>query len=351
MFLYWRFLPTEFENMFKHLLIPAVLGLVFLCACHEQTELTETPFQHFQDEKLVRLVIQTDMDKLLAKEDDQPYQDAQLTLKKEESDDEHFYLETRPRGVFRKANCAFPPLKIRFPDEVLEAGGFMDYPTLKLVTHCQADTAYDQLILKEYLTFQLYNVLTDNSFRTQLVKVTYCDSDKRYENIERFGFLIEHPRELADRMNGRILGEKYGAPKNIHKPQYKIFTLFQYMVGNTDWGLTNRHNVKLIQPNTGELKIPMPVPYDFDFCGLVDAPYAVPHYNLPIKDVKERYFQWRGGEEDFTDVFDLFKSKRVELMAVCENCEYLTEKSRAEMLAYLESFFELLDTPEVIVGG
>ncbi len=336
--------------MIKRLLLSAVLVFFGLCACHKHVELTETPFQHFEDKKPIHLVIDTDMDKLLAKEEDQPYQDAQLILKKDKCTDEHFHLEARPRGVFRKANCAFPPLKIRFPDEVLEAGGFMDYPTLKLVTHCQEDPAYDQLILKEYLIFKLYNILTDNGFKTQLTKITYCDSYKRHENIERFGFLIEHPRELADRMNGRILGEKYGAPRNIHKPQYKIFTLFQYMIGNTDWGLSNRHNVKLIQPNTGDLKIPMPIPYDFDFCGLVDAPYAIPHHNHPIKDVKERYFQWRGGEEDFTDVFDLFKSKKEALLAVCENCEYITEKSKAEMLGYLESFFVLLDTPEAIVG-
>ncbi len=337
--------------MRKHLLLFFIVFPLMWNSCHEHAELTQTPFIYFQDESIVELIINTDIDDLLTKEEDPSYQDAQIILKKNGGEEEHFHLETKPRGVFRKANCAFPPLKIRFPDEVLEAGGFKDYPTLKLVTHCEEELGYDQLIIKEYLTFKLYNVLTDNSFRTQLLKVTYCDANKKHDNIERFGFVIEHPRELADRMNGRILSEKYGAPKNIHKPQYKIFTLFQYMVGNTDWGLSNRHNVKLIQPNAGDIKIPMPVPYDFDFCGLVDAPYAIPHHNHPIKDVKERYFQWRGGEEDFTDVFDLFQSKKEALLDVCRDCKYLTEESRSEMLAYLESFFVLLDTPELIVDN
>src|SRR5690606_36094724 len=149
--------------------------------------------------------------------------------------------------------------------------------------------------------FKLYNELTDNSFKAQLVKVKYCDSEKKQEPIERFGFLIEHPRELADRMDGRILGEAYGVPKNIHLPAYKVFTLFQYMIGNTDWGLSNRHNVELVECQVDGVRLPVPVPYDFDFCGLVDAPYAIPHHSHRIQDVKERFFQWRGGEADFSE--------------------------------------------------
>ena len=328
-----------------------LLSLLFITsACHKHAELTQTPFQHFKDDGLVKIVIETDMESLLAEKEDYEYQSAKLTLKKEGANEEHFHLETKPRGVFRKANCAFPPLKIRFPDEVLEAGGFKDYPTLKLVTHCKEDPGFDQLILKEYLTFKLYNELTDNSFKNQLVKVTYLDTEDNYEKIERFGFLIEHPRELADRMEGHILGETYGIPKNIHMPAYKTFVVFQYMIGNTDWGLSNRHNVKLIQCREGELKLPVPVPYDFDFCGLVDAPYAVPHHNHPIESVRQRYFQWRGGDADFSDVFEKFRSKQDDLIGIVADCEYLSDSVRMDALSYLGEFFGQLETPEVITG-
>ena len=194
----------------------------------------------------------------------------------------------------------------------------------------------------------MYNELTENSFKAQLVKVKYSDSENNRRDIERFGFLIEHPRELADRMEGRILGPTYGVPKNIHLPAYKIFTVFQYMIGNTDWGLSNRHNVKLVQCEKDGVKLPIPVPYDFDFCGLVDAPYAAPHHNHPIHDVKERYFQWRGGKADFTEVFDLFESKREAMLGIVNDFPYLESSVKATALKYLNSFFELLETPEVI---
>ena len=128
--------------------------LLFFTACHKHAELTKTPFQHFYDEEsLVHLTIQTDLSALLSEQEDYEYQPAELKLEKNNCEDEHFHLEVKPRGVFRKAQCSFPPLKIRFPDEVLEKGGFLDYPTLKLVTHCEYDPDFEQLILKEYLIF------------------------------------------------------------------------------------------------------------------------------------------------------------------------------------------------------
>ncbi len=333
-----------------HFTFLSLVCFLSFSACHKHPELTKTPFQHFQDgNNIVRLTIETDLGSVLSEQEDYEYQPAKVTLQKENSVEEHFHAETKPRGVFRKAQCSFPPLKIRFPDEVLESGGFMDYPTLKLVTHCEEEIGFDQLILKEYLTFKLYNELTDNSFKPQLVKVKYRDTGNAYEDIERFGFLIEHPRELAHRMNGRILGESFGVPKSIHLPSYKIFTVFQYMIGNTDWGLSNRHNVKIVQAKTGDLKLPIPVPYDFDFCGLVNAPYAVPHYGHPIENVKQRYFQWRGGETDFTEVFNLFESKKNDLIGIVADCPHLTDSVKIDAVEYLQSFFELLETPEVIV--
>lgn len=333
----------------RYLLLSAAC-ILLLTACHKHAELSKTPFQHFQDEgKVVKLTFETDLSALLSEQEDYQYQPLKLTLQKENCASEHFHVETKPRGVFRKAECTFPPLKIRFPDEVLEAGGYQDYPTLKLVTHCEPDPGFDQFILKEYLVFKMYNELTDNSFKAQLVKIKYCDTARKIKDFERFGFLIEHPRELADRMEGRILGKSFGAPKKIHLSAYKVFTVFQYMIGNTDWGLDNRHNTMLVQAKDGDISLPVPVPYDFDFCGFVNAPYAVPHHNHPISDVRERYFQWRGGETDFTEVFSLFANKKEKLLGMVADCPQLQDSVKNDAMAYLHSFFGLLESPEVIV--
>jgi hypothetical protein len=185
----------------------------------------------------------------------------------------------------------------------------------------------------------------------QLAKVRYVDSQKKLPDLQRFGFLIENENELAGRLSGRILEEEHGPVKSIDKAQYKLFTVFQYMVGNTDWSLNNRHNAMLILPQESELPMPFPVPYDFDFSGMVDAPYAVPHYTMPIASVKERFFQWRGDQkEDFSDVFALFSSKKEQMLQMCRTFEPLNAECRAGVVSYLESFYELLEKPEQIVG-
>ena len=35
----------------------------------------------------------------------------------------------------------------------------------------------------------------------------------------------------------------------------------------------------------------MPVPYDFDFSGLVGTPYATPPDQVPIKNVRTRFYR------------------------------------------------------------
>lgn len=326
--------------------LAALFLVIIFTACHEHPQMGKTPFSHFrQEKKPILLSIETDWKQLLLHTDTPTYQPAVLTLKKGKGKKEHFHVKVKPRGVYRKQMCEFPPIKIRFPEEVMEKKELSGKSSLKLVSHCGLDSTYEQLVLKEHLVFQLYNVLTDSSFNTQLAKIEYIDSKGALPKYERFGFLIEHADELAERMNGRILGEEFGVPNHIHKPQYKLFTLFQFMVGNTDWALKNRHNVKLVEPLEGKPKIPIPVPYDFDFCGLVNAPYAVPHHSIPVADVRERFFQWKGkGNEDFSAEAAVFLSKKDELLAVVEKCEYLNEPTRSECLAYLDEFFSILES-------
>lgn len=74
------------------------------------------------------------------------------------------------------------------------------------------------------------------------------------------------------------------------------FMLFQYLIGNTDWDVLAGpgpdaccHNVRVI--GSEEPRVRIPVPYDFDSAGLVDAEYAAPHAKLPIRSVTQRLFR------------------------------------------------------------
>ncbi|MEM1119502.1 MAG: hypothetical protein AAGJ18_03595 [Bacteroidota bacterium] len=244
------------------------------------------------------------------------------------------------RGVTRRKICDFPPIKLKLSNDTLENKGFARFNDYKLVTHCLAGE--DELVLKEYLTYKLFNQLTPKSFRVQLAKVRYVDQSGVVENEEYFAFLIEDNKELAHRLGGKLVNPNKRKISRVDKEQYKKMVLFQYMIGNTDWNLSKGHNVKWVQPKDSE--VPIPIPYDFDYCGLVNAPYAVPHPQIPIKNVRQRYLQWRGkSKEVLLPVYENFKIRKADFIAVCQAFEDLSEEQKTDMLEFLESFFEEVD--------
>jgi len=194
-------------------------------------------------------------------------------------------------------------------------------------------------VLKEYIVYKLFNQLTDKSFQVKLAKIRYIDESGKMPDEEHYGFLIESNKELAKRLGGKLLDpEKYKIAR-VDKEQYKNMVLFQYMIGNTDWNLSRGHNIKWVQ--TAASDVPSPIPYDFDYSGLVNAPYAIPHPKIPIKHVRERFLQWRGkSKSELVPVCEKFKAQKSTLIQACENFEALDAASKADMIGFLETFFE-----------
>ena len=76
-----------------------------------------------------------------------------------------------------------------------------------------------------------------------------------------------------------------------------LLDVFQYFVGNTDWsafagpaGEQCCHNVVPFARADGVL---LPVPYDFDATGIVNAPYSLPDERLRIQRVRQRLYRGR----------------------------------------------------------
>ena len=87
--------------------------------------------------------------------------------------------------------------------------------------------------------------------------------------------------------------------------------LFNYAVGMTDYTPVFLHNVEPIRRmNDGAL---IPVGYDFDWSGTVNARYAEPDPSLEIRNVRQRIFQGFCRDIDYEPIFQLFTEKREEL--------------------------------------
>jgi len=166
--------------------------------------------------------------------------------------------------------------------------GFLPYKSLKLVSHCAEDEMAEQNLLKEYLAYKIYNEITDRSFRVQLLKINYVNSEDGSDYGQKYAFLIESTKELGARLEAEKIEQFSISIKDVQSQYAQELALFQYLIGNTDWQIPFMHNVKIFkstdQPN------PVVVPYDFDCSGFVNTDYARLNPDFQQKEVRQRIY-------------------------------------------------------------
>ncbi|NNC61447.1 MAG: hypothetical protein HKO11_03870 [Eudoraea sp.] len=179
-------------------------------------------------------------------------------------------VKLRARGNFRRKTCYFAPLKLKFSNSRIEGTPFEGNRKLKLVLPCLLDRNTSDYVLREYLAYKLYEILAPYHFKTRLTEISLVEAKGRREvSHSVLGFLIEDMDYLTLRYEGQEI------KRLIHPLQHDPISsiqnsFFQFMIANTDYSTKQQHNQKLLFANN---KI-IPVPYDFDMSGLVNAPYA-----------------------------------------------------------------------------
>jgi len=205
-------------------------------------------------------------------------------------------LTVERRGITRQKVCKFPPIMLNFEKETVKGTAFRGQKRVKMVTHCDKGDRWEQYNVKEFIAYRIYNLFTPRSFRVRPLEITYVDSKHGSEEEPRFAFLIEDDSDVAKRNKLEKLDIKEIEPVQIEPRDGNRFSLFQFLISNSDWSaLTGPgeedccHNGKLIgsDPN----KDIYVVPYDFDSAGMVDAHYAAPNEALPIKTVTQRLYR------------------------------------------------------------
>lgn len=316
-----------------------------VCACTEDSSSLELPL--FAQDDIIEMTLRTDLKALLRdKKDERDYHPIELIYTSESGDSINLNAKSRVRGNFRRNMCQFPPLRIKFDSAHVVGTLFEGQNKLKLVTHCNnKKKKFEQYIALEHLIYQTYNLLTDKSFRVRLVKMRYEDTRGKYDPIVRIGFLIEPIDQVASRLNGVEIETKNLHPNAMHGETVDMLSVFEYMIGNTDWSIPGLHNVKIIFDK--ESNIHLPVPYDFDWCGTINAPYAFPNPTLNLTSIRERIYRgFCKSEEEFQRVFDQFLEKKEPILSLYENSPYLQEKTKADVLKYMNEFFQTLEDPK-----
>ena len=121
-----------------------------------------------------------------------------------------------------------------------------------------------------------------------------------------------------------------------------VFTVFQFMIGNTDWSVKTGHNVKVISDS--EDMVPVPIPYDFDYSGIINSHYAIPDPSLGIDNVRTRIFRGLCREPGkYEKIFDHFNEKKEELYEVYTKSDLLTEKEQKGFISYMGTFYKIIN--------
>lgn len=305
-----------------------------------------TIFKTLSQESVLKISLETDWDHLIENKHKNDYQKATLTFNSIDGLVAH-QVKVKPRGKFRRKTCAFPPIKIKFGKSELESKGLSTaHKSLKLVTHCMEDEEAEQRLIKEYLAYKMYNQLTESSFKVQLVQITYVNSEKDTLDEVKYGFLIENTDEMAERIEGKEIENCYNITlDSISKKYSHIIPMFQYMIANMDWRPQMLQNIKVVDKENGERIF---VPYDFDFSGLVNAPYAKPNADFQQEDIRQRIYMHKVENiKELTSTIRYFQAHKKEILQIIKGCEYLTKKNRRKMVNYINTFYQTLDSPQL----
>lgn len=258
-------------------------------------------------------------------------------------------LQIAGRGHSRRnpGVCDFIPLRLEFNKDTRPGTVFAGPHTLKLGTHCRGSASFDQYILREYAAYRILNILTPDSFRVRLAKGTYVDAATKKVITTRYAMLLEDDQDVAHRLEGRLGTTQDLMFRHVDSPTVMLMTLFEYMIGNTDVSIGTLHNVRIIETATsGRLT----VPYDFDYSGLVNAPYARVDKQLStlfkIESVRDRLF--RGPchtPAEWEPVFDKVNAARPAINTLLETLPDFTPGSLKDAKGYLDEFYKTINDP------
>ncbi len=257
-------------------------------------------------------------------------------------------VEVRGNNRLKKSVCKFPPLKIRFNKKSNKKTLFAKQKSLKLVTQCDPyKTQYAGYLMKEYLAYRIFNLITDQSYRVRLVKVNYQGESSLISN---FAFFIENNKRLAKRLGTELLSVEETSAVSLDQNHLNKVSLFQLLVGNVDYSVTSGgrgeccHNVKLFKPGDAEI---FAIPYDFDFSGLVKAKYAVPAAQLRLDSITERRYRGYCRNNNFlAGNISRFNIVKPEIISMVEEFEYLGAGQKKSALRYIRSFYKIIDEPK-----
>lgn len=319
--------------------LATLIFLFILTASFAQDKKTSALFQR---ETPLEVKIAFSMKEIRRSTSDSVYFPTILNFRKEDGTWDSIAVSIRARGNFRRNKCFFPPLRMKIKKKDAKNTIFEGNKVLKIVLPCQTGPAYNTLIIKEYACYQMYEPITPHTFNTRLLNITLKNETGKLGKIHSLqGFFIEDDDVVAERFDAKVIEGLNVHPLKLQDTAAVKHDFFQYMIANTDWSALANHNVKVMVTNSSRY---IPLAYDFDMAGMVDAPYATINETLDIHSVKERLY--RGFCRDktlFEPIRQHYLQREAKIFeALNAQSQYLDPRELNGMKKFLEEFFNTL---------
>jgi len=320
-----------------------------LLAAQRPDSAPHKPTRLFRSTEPLEMTLQADFKTVFRDRDSMSTKKYPATLRfvGEKGDTTTLEVQLSTRGHYRLRTCEFLPLKVYFDKEKAKGTPFGGEGSLKLTPHCMKGERYAQNIYVEYAIYGMYNVLTPVSLKARLANITWLDPANPKFTITRPGFWTQDDEDMAKEVRGKVLMQQGGRPSEMDPRQMAITDVFQYMIGNTDYSLSYLHNYRIVQTDTSMSYYPMA--YDFDWSGLVDAPYATPDYRLGIKRTTDRLY--RGGchpPEVLSQAVEPFKVRKDSIYGRLREIKGLAPARLKEAESFLNEFYKELNDPGTV---
>ena len=249
-------------------------------------------------------------------------------------------VRLKARGHFRLKHCMIPPIKIHFNDDNYGIPLLDDLGKVKMVTGCTDKPVSQEYLVKEFITYQMYQKLTEYSLSTYFMNVEFINADDTTDRFSSYSFLIQDIDELAEQKGGIEVSTQKLSHDELDDNNESLMTLFDYMIGNLDLYVYNLHNIKLIQIDG---KKPIPVPYDFDFSGFVNTDYAYASKEHGQKTVRDRFYVGScRSPEEYEELFSLFEDHHSDFDRLIMENQYIVENVKSDVVGYIGEFYDII---------
>ena len=324
----------------KQLMLSGLFVFVWSLLIAQKVQSTK---DFFKDTTIIKVTVSTDVRNLQRQKTNPVFQPAKFTWHNADSSgDVTEVVKIKQRGNMRKQQCYMAALMIDFSIKG-NTSRLQNLGEIKWVAPCNFNKESEQWLLKEFLIYKLYNAITDYSFRVRLIELNLEDEKQKVKPVTNFAFAIEPVDDLAKRLKCDEVKGVVVNTERTNRAQTTLLMLFQYMIGNTDWSVPNYHNVKLVKPADSLQAPPYIIPYDFDYAGAVNTPYAVPYEGLPITTVQERYYLgFPRTIEEIKLVIEDFQARRESLLRIIQEFPLLARNHKGQMSGYIDEFFNLV---------